>query len=71
MKFIFFIILLFYFSGCSFNSNSDFWNETNKSNSQNNKNENNEKVDINKSFKKLKDEVIKYGKNKNFPNINN
>ena len=57
-------------NNCSFNANSDFWNEEKNVTSKINKD--NKKSDVNKdfSFEKLKEEIIEYGKNKDFPDIN-
>ncbi len=75
MSKIFFIIIFFLLvSNCSFNTNSNFWNKG----SNNNKKivqTNNYKVETieieDKSYKKIKNEIIEYGKNKDFPDINN
>ena len=74
IKIYFIIIIFLLFSNCSFNTNSKFWNED----SNNNKKivqTNDYKVETleieDKSYKKIKDEIIEYGKNKDFPDINN
>ena len=74
IKFFFIIIICLLASNCSFNKNSKFWNER----SNNNKKivqANNYKLETleieDKSYKKIKDEIIEYGKNKDFPDINN
>ena len=74
IKFFFIIIICLLASNCSFNKNSKFWNEG----SNNNKKivqTNDYKVETleieDKSYKKIKDEIIEYGKNKDFPDINN
>ncbi len=74
IKFFFIIIICLLVSNCSFNKNSKFWNEG----SNNNKKivpANDFKLETleieDKSYKKIKDEIIEYGKNKDFPDINN
>ena len=74
IKIYFIIIIFLLFSNCSFNTNSKFWDEG----SNNNKKivqTNDYKVETleieDKSYKKIKDEIIEYGKNKDFPDINN
>ena len=61
-------------NNCSLNPNSKFWNK-NSSNSKKisiNDDDNINTIEIeDKSYKKIKDEIIEYGKNKDFPDINN
>ena len=71
----FFIIIIFLFlNNCSLNPNSKFWNENSINSKKIVKNDDNNinTIDIeDKSYKKIKDEIIEYGKNKDFPDINN
>ena len=71
---IFFIIIIFLFlNNCSLNPNSKFWNENSKNMNinQNDDNKNNSIEIVSGSYKKIKKEIIEYGKNKDFPDINN
>ena len=60
-------------SNCSFSPNSKFWNENSKNMNinQNDDNKNNSIEIVSGSYKKIKKEIIEYGKNKDFPDINN
>jgi len=69
IKIFILIFLSLVLNNCSFNTNSKFWNEENKDKIKVIE----QKIDIidNLSFNKLKEEIIKYGKNSDFPDINN
>jgi len=69
IKIFILIFLSLVLNNCSFNTNSNFWNEENKDKIKVIE----QKIDIidNLSFNKLKEEIIKYGKNSDFPDINN
>ena len=73
-KLLSFFVLIILSSNCSFNPNSDFWNED-PINVNNNDQNNNFKESLGEiqdgSYKLLKDRIIEYGKNKDFPDINN
>ena len=69
IKLVIFIYLLAVLSSCSFNSKSEFWTKNNKNELKINKII--KKNDKNLTFNKLKEEIIKYGQNSNFPDINN
>jgi len=72
---IFFIIIIFLIlNNCSLNPNSKFWNENSNNSKKMAKNDydNIDTIEIeDKTYKKIKDEIIEYGKNKDFPDINN
>ena len=60
-------ILFILINSCSLNKNSKFWSQ-NSSNFKNSKISN----EINdNSFELIKEQIIEYGKNKDFPDINN
>jgi len=74
IKIFFIIFFLLVLNNCSLNPNSKFWNEN--SNNRNNISKNkDDKVDTAKfedeSYEKIKEKIIQYGKNKDFPDINN
>ena len=65
---LFFLFVLSY--GCSFNTSSEFWNQK-KQNKIVSKKKEIKLLTKDKSFEKYKKEFIEYGKNNEFPNINN
>ncbi len=74
IKIYFIIIIFLLFNNCSFNTSSKFWDEDPNNNkiivlTNDYKAETLEIED--ESYKKIKDEIIEYGKNKDFPDINN
>ena len=73
-KLLSFFLLIFLSNSCSFNPNSNFWNEdpikVNNNNQNNNFKESSGEIQ-DSSYKLLKDRIIEYGKNKDFPDINN
>ena len=73
-KLLSFFFLIFLSSNCSFNPNSNFWSEDSKKVNNNNQNYNFKESSgeiQDSSYKLLKDRIIEYGKNKDFPDINN
>ena len=73
MKVFFYVVFLFLIlSGCSLNPNSEFWNvkaiNNNKSNEYNDTNESSNKI-LNNSYELIKQQIIDYGKKKDFPDI--
>ena len=73
MKVFFYVVFLFLIlSGCSLNPNSEFWNveaiNNNKSNEYNDTNEITNKI-LNNSYELIKQQIIDYGKKKDFPDI--
>tara|TARA_B100001029_G_C15056893_1_gene455109 strand:- start:399 stop:626 length:228 start_codon:yes stop_codon:yes gene_type:complete len=73
MKEFFYVVVLFLIlSGCSLNPNSEFWNveviNNNKSNEYNDTNEITNKI-LNNSYELMKQQIIDYGKKKDFPDI--
>ena len=73
-KLLSFFLLIFLSNSCSFNPNSNFWNEDSKKVNNNNQNNNFKESSgeiQDSSYKLLKDRIIEYGKNKDFPDINN
>ena len=73
IKIFFIIFAALVLSNCSFSPNSKFWNENSKNMNinQNDDNKNNSIEIVSGSYKKIKKEIIEYGKNKDFPDINN
>ena len=73
IKIFFIIVAALVLSNCSFSPNSKFWNENSKNMNinQNDDNKNNSIEIVSGSYKKIKKEIIEYGKNKDFPDINN
>jgi len=71
------ILILFcvFLLNCSFDSNSEFWNDKKKKIVKNNENtmkiENSKKINLdeNLSFNQFKEKFIIYGKKSDFPNI--
>ncbi len=69
IRLIILFFILFALNSCSFNQDSKFWTEQAKK-----KIIDDEKYIIkneNLMFNKLKEEIIKYGKNSDFPDISN
>tara|TARA_B100000131_G_scaffold60899_2_gene56649 strand:+ start:430 stop:654 length:225 start_codon:yes stop_codon:yes gene_type:complete len=70
----FYIVSLFLFLNCcSLNTKSKFWNEETKNINITESNEvfDDKNKDINNSYNIIKKQIIDYGKNKDFPDINN
>ncbi len=66
-KIIFLLFSILLLNSCSFNQNSKFWNEDTKNIVINNQND----IVGDSSYKLMKEQIIEYGKNKDFPDINN
>ena len=70
----FLIFILFAMCGCSFNPNSKYWTEDSsnlKEINQKNKNNDTSNEILDPEYEKIKEQIIEYGKNKDFPDINN